>query len=430
VAEAGGKGEDGAAAAGFVEVKSAAVLDSDPLFQACPIRIRPEQDLPMASILKEMNTLASDSLEWGLLHLNLESDGDLFPKPFEIDVITQQWTSLKPQLEKIDISSHIWEPMRTVLVPRDEMSFRRACQLDPLDALLFSAIVFEIGPLIEQKRRPEREQHVFSYRFKPDAKTGALFSEPNPWERFWEAAKVRAGKHPFAITVDISDYYNQIYHHTVENQLNSCGVPSTHRTAVLNLLKTSTDGVSRGIPIGPHASHVLAEMSLSPLDDYLILRGVDFIRYVDDIHVYCDSKRDGQRILFDIADFLDRSQKLLLNRQKTQRFPAEAYRRHAATMLIDNPITGAEAAILGVVKKRGGGYTRISIKDLSPEELKDCSAERIEGILNAYLEPVDPDYTRLRWLLRRLSPNLCTDVGRFASSKAVIEGSPSIIKWC
>jgi hypothetical protein len=29
-----------------------------------------------------------------------------------------------------------------------------------------------------------------------------------------------------------------------------------------------------------------------------------------------------------------------------------------------------------------------------------------------------------------LSPNLCTDVGRFASSKAVIEGSPSIIKWC
>jgi hypothetical protein len=350
---------------------------------------------------EKMNTLKPDSLEWSLLHLKLEGDGDLFPKPFEIEVIEQQWLSLKPQLEKIDVSSHVWRPMRTVLVPKDDMSFRRACQLDPIDALIFGAIVFEIGEAIEQKRRPQPEHHVFSYRFSPDNK-GALFSQSNPWELFWEAAKERAGKHRLAITVDISDYYNQIYHHTVENQLNTCGVSAVHRTAILNLLKTATDGVSRGIPIGPHASHVLAEMCLSPLDDYLCLRGVDFIRYVDDVHVYCDSIRDGQLIIFDIADFLDRSQKLLLNKQKTRRFSAQEYRQHATMMLLDNPINEAESAILKVIKRRGGGYGRISIKDLAEDELKTCGDVKIEEILNAYLSSGDPDYTRLRWFLRRL----------------------------
>lgn len=349
-----------------------------------------------------MNTLKPDSLEWGLSHLKLEGDGDLFPKPFEIDVIAQQWASIKPQLEKLDISNHVWKPMRTVLVPRDDMSFRRACQLDPIDALLFSAIVFEIGNAIESKRRPQSEQHVFSYRFCPDTK-GAMFSQANPWEQFWEAAKQRASKHRFAITVDITDYYNQIYHHTVENQLNTCGVPTVHRTAILDLLKTPTDAVSRGVPVGPHASHVLAEMCLTPLDDYLCLRGIDYIRYVDDIHIYSDSFAAGQLAVFDIADFLDRTQKLLLNKQKTRRFTAQEYRQHAAIMLLDNPINEAESKILRIIRQRGGGYARISIKDLKPEELAACDDDKIEGILEAYLNSGNPDYTRLRWFLRRLS---------------------------
>src|SRR4051812_5086873 len=109
-----------------------------------------------------MPQLAAESLNWALKHLELEGDGDLFPKPFEIGVIKRQWATIKTPLERLDFSNYQWNPLRTVLVPKDEISFRRACQLDPIDALVFGALIYEIGQGIETRRRPEAEKSVFS----------------------------------------------------------------------------------------------------------------------------------------------------------------------------------------------------------------------------------------------------------------------------
>lgn len=118
------------------------------------------------------NKLNPEALDWALEHLSLEGDGDIFPKPFEIEILKQGWPEAKEDVGKIDVSAHKWEAIRRALVPKDGLTFRRACQLQPLDALLFSALMYDIGPILEQRRRPVAEKTVFSYRFQPRAILG------------------------------------------------------------------------------------------------------------------------------------------------------------------------------------------------------------------------------------------------------------------
>jgi hypothetical protein len=111
-------------------------------------------------------------------------------------------------------------------VPKSEFAFRSVCQLDPLDSLLFAGIIKEIGAKIERKRLLDSENAVFSYRFDPDP-SGRLYAANTGWENFWKISSSHCDNFGCVLVTDISDYYNQIYHHTIENQLDECGVKKT-----------------------------------------------------------------------------------------------------------------------------------------------------------------------------------------------------------
>jgi hypothetical protein len=349
-----------------------------------------------------MHTIDGTSLDWALQHLIFEGDGDLFPRPFEIEVIKTSWNTLRQDLVSLDVAQYKWKPVQNVLVPKEELSFRRACRMEPLDSVLFSALVHEIGSAIEARRRPIAEQCVFSYRFSPQA-DGSMYRKGNPWKDFWNTSVSRSGNDKFIAVIDISDFYNQIYHHTLENQFDSSGVNPDIKRAFLNIFKLSSANVSRGIPVGPHASHLLAEMSLIPLDNYLRLKGVAFSRFVDDMHIFCESRELAQAAIYEVADFLDKSQKLSLNRQKTEILTSEQLKQKASLMLVDNPINEEEKKILRVIQSKAGPYTRIVLNELSPSDLSVIQSADIAGILQSYLNADQPNYIRLRWFLRRLS---------------------------
>src|SRR4051812_44504235 len=111
-----------------------------------------------------MNKLMPDSIEWARKSLVRDSDTDLFPRPLEVDVIDREWAALAPVLGNIDITNHKWSSPRFVLVPKDATSFRRGCQMDPVDSIVFSAIVKEVGAKIEARRPSVADGAAFSYR--------------------------------------------------------------------------------------------------------------------------------------------------------------------------------------------------------------------------------------------------------------------------
>ncbi len=147
---------------------------------------------------------------------------------------------------------------------------------------------------------------------------GTLYSRTDSWKDFWMANLQKAETSRCVVCLDISDFYNQIYHHTLENMIIEVGFPNEVNKSIIRLLEYVTQKMSRGIPIGPHASHLLAEMSLIPIDESLALKGIDYCRYADDIIVFAQNETDARAKTYSIASILDSNQRLMLQRQKTR----------------------------------------------------------------------------------------------------------------
>ncbi len=348
-------------------------------------------------------TLSNSSLRWALKHVLREGDTDVFPRPFEFTIIKTNKTTTLAQLAQIEVASHHWEGVRRLMVPKADFAFRPVCQLDPLDAVIYAAIIKEIGLKIERKRQPKSADTVFSYRFEPSI-SGQLYTPITGWEGFWKTSLDLCKNYSHVLVTDITDFYNQIYHHTIENQLIECGVGRDYITSLKRLLANTTEGVSRGIPIGPHPSHLLAEMSLIPIDEFLRLLGVRFCRYVDDLHIFCESRARAHEVLYEFVEYLDKTQKLQTAKPKTRILTTAKFSQICAANAIDKPISNLERELLLTVRSHTRSpYQRISIRKLSPVDLSQLSQKNIEQVLSDYINASEVDYVRLRWFIRRLT---------------------------
>ena len=359
--------------------------------------------------------LQSDSIKWAIEFIARHSEGDIFPPIPEFSTISANPDGLIGEIAKSPIGDLKPQPCRRFIVPKDDLSYRQATQLHPQDSLILTAIVYQFGAGIESRRLPE--DIVFSYRFDPDLQHG-LYGTIGKWNEFWSAGAEISKSYSHILYCDITDFYNQISHHVIENQLAESNFPNQAIKWVRKLLESTTQGVSRGLPIGPHGVHLLAECTMIPIDNSLRDSGVHFLRYADDMVFFCHSEADSRKILRIVATTLDRQQRLLIQQHKTKIFGADGFRDHCAQMIQDRPISLSEDRILNVIRRYSGGhpYAAITYNEISPEDWKQFSGEIVTGIINEYLQAEKVDYIRLRWFFRRLA-----QVGHPAGLKAVIE---------
>ncbi len=262
-----------------------------------------------------ITVINKESLIWAIEFLHKHSDGDLFPKVQEFSAIALKADLLAENLSSADLSQIEIGAHRRFIVPKDEISYRQATQLDAQDSIILSAIIYQYGSYIENRRLPN--DIVYSYRFAPDLEHG-LYQDRNMWNNFWRTAYRKCLPNKTILYCDIADFYNQIYHHTIENQLIESGLPNKEIKWIIRLLESTTAGVSRGVPVGPHPVHLLAEAVMIPIDNSLHSQGLNFIRYVDDILIFCENEQDAKISLSKVATTLDRQQRLMLQRHKTK----------------------------------------------------------------------------------------------------------------
>jgi hypothetical protein len=168
-------------------------------------------------------TLSVEAIEWAVQFVADHSDGDLFPRVSEMAAIRDRKADFAKEIAGKPLGTFEPGPHRRFIVPKDDLSYRQATQLDPQDSIILSAVVFQYGDMIEARRRPKSQ--VFSYRFAPSAQQG-LYIDPSSWNDFWITAANYGRKAGCILYCDISDFYNQIYHHVVENQLIASGLPN------------------------------------------------------------------------------------------------------------------------------------------------------------------------------------------------------------
>ena len=130
-------------------------------------------------------TLSRDAIEWAIEFVEKHSDGDLFPKIYELNAIFDRKDEFIDLVEGKPLTEFAPKPFRRFIVPKDEISYRQATQLHPQDSILLSALVYEFGKGIESQRLSNNQ--IFSYRFAPSKEEG-LYSTKTAWNDFWGTA--------------------------------------------------------------------------------------------------------------------------------------------------------------------------------------------------------------------------------------------------
>jgi hypothetical protein len=204
------------------------------------------------------------------------------------------------------------------LARKSAHSFRFVTQLDPLEYLLFTALVHEVGPQLEALRSPRTDNRVFSWRFNVQP-NGQMYSPDSRWDDFNKQCLrlARGGSSKWVVVADIADFFPHIYIHPVETALEAATGRSPEAYCLKRMISNWNGFVSYGLPVGLAGSRIIAEATINDLDQALIGSGRTYCRYSDDIRIFCKTEGDATAALEHLASHLFNVHGLTLQPQKT-----------------------------------------------------------------------------------------------------------------
>jgi hypothetical protein len=320
--------------------------------------------------------LTGNELDAGLQLVERTNLSNLLPHAFEVKAIRQSWVPIRKMLEGVDLRTYQPQPAITLVSPKQKWAVRPIHLLDPLDTLLYTALVWRLAPKVEAGRRPLSEKSVFSHRFTPSASPWLT----SYWNDFQNRLRELSTKHQYVAAADIADYYPNVYLHRLENALSHATKMAEESKVIARwLAKWSPSGVatSQGIPVGPIASNFLGEAVLIEVDDFLADRNLVFARYLDDYYIFCDSQPAAVEALYSLGERLRLEEHLGLNTAKTRVMSSESFRDR-----IDNPRPSVRAKRQEFVEQVLGGdpYAHVAASTLSKSAktyLEELDAEKM-----------------------------------------------------
>lgn len=123
-----------------------------------------------------------------------------------------------------------------------------------------------------------------------------------------------------AIT-DIADFYASVSQAQLKRLLIEAAQSPRSKAAAELLVSVFAKGLmareGHGIPTGPLASRLLAEVVLNEVDGHLMSKGIDFVRWVDDYNIFARSLALARAVVRDLASWLYSTCGLTLQTAKT-----------------------------------------------------------------------------------------------------------------
>lgn len=352
-----------------------------------------------------MLKLSLASLEWALNQALNYGDTDIFPPAFEFAAIKAEWVTLGTWLASQDISQWNVRPGFRCLTPKHRYGYRLATQLDPLDFLVYTALVHENGLAMEEARVPRSSQIVHSYRFDPQP-DGVMYDSSCNYQSFSNRSEELASKNTeWVVLADIADFYPRIYHHRLENALSASTSNNIVAKAIDRMLNGWNASSSYGIPVGPAASTLLAEVALADVDDALLSEGTRYVRFNDDFRLFCSDRREAYQRLAFLARVLFENHGLTLQQHKTRIMTvadfAEGYLKSPGFKELTS-LTDKLRTILGELGLTDP-YGTIDLDRLSEAQRSKIAELNLQGILREQASKDEIDVVLTRFVLRRLA---------------------------
>ena len=284
--------------------------------------------------------ISAKSVRRAIDHLGSFGDTDLFPRLPEMRCFLERPHAIAKDCLALNIGQ--FNPVGVVetLTPKSWLGFRIAHQLSASDNVIYLAALIDCAPHLEAARLPKEDNEAFAYRFC-EGESLRIF-EPGRSYHQWLAHLSDFGgpDNPFAedrpaIATDISDFYQRIYFHRIENVLQDAGCPKGPSDLIKKVIKMSRARQSYGLPVGGTASRLLAECLLNDTDMFLRSMGVKFTRYVDDFRIAIPVGMEAHSILCRLAEHLMVTEGLSLNVSKTKMTSIKEIERSSKTRLQD-----------------------------------------------------------------------------------------------
>lgn len=307
-------------------------------------------------------------------HLNVFGDTDIFPTLPEMKCFADRAEAIAERVSALTVGEYRPGTALEFLTPKSSMGYRISHQLSAADSLIYLASLIECAPALEGSRLPEEEGSAFSYRFQ-EGDGPRLFTQGASYHdwiikltTFAESDEPFASD-PLVIVTDISDFYQRIYFHRIENVFSDAGADDRSFRLIKKLLQSVRALQSFGIPVGSAASRLIAESVLSDTDKFLRDKGLRFTRFVDDFRIIVSDEKEAHSFLCQLAEHLMTTEGLSLNASKTY-FDRAASVRKSSQVRLDDVFTNKHM-------REFENYLRLTYgdDDLSEDEDEDDVAD-------------------------------------------------------
>lgn len=284
--------------------------------------------------------ISEASVRRAINHLGSFGDTDLFPRLPEMRCFLERPGTIAKDCERLNIGQYTPVSVIETLTPKSWLGFRIAHQLAAADNVIYLAALLDCAPYLEAARLPKDDNEAFAYRFA-EGESIRVFEPARSYHQWLAYLSYFGGpENPFAedrpaIVTDISDFYQRIYFHRIENVLQDSGCPKGPSDLVQKVIKTTRARQSYGLPVGTTASRLLAECLLNDTDMLLKNMGVKFSRYIDDFRIAVPSEMEAHSILCKLAEHLMVTEGLSLNVTKTRMTSVKEIRRSSRARLQD-----------------------------------------------------------------------------------------------
>jgi hypothetical protein len=328
-----------------------------------------------------MTILTDQSLEFAREHIHKFYDSDFFPKSIEFEALWHQWEDVKKELLSKNVTKFWITPPRAMTIAKPKAGFRVVHQLEPMDAIIYAALACHVATAVEAARMPADQHIACSYRFQ--IADGSYFSGGSGWTNFTTKTEALAAQFSHVLVTDITDFYNQIYLHRLNNAIETAE-PSLKPVAddIEAFLSTINSKSSQGVPVGPAASIVMAEAVLIDVDVFLRDQGIAHTRYVDDFRIFSDTPRALYQVLERLTLYLYENHRLTLSTEKTMVMDAKEYvQKHIHSTHADEKIELLET--LEIFNPYTNEFEEIEVIVDDEEEVQKAQLEvAIEKVIN------------------------------------------------